>query len=195
MLKNDTDKKLSDSESVMDKSLDVDRLYWALSTLPQVGAALIAFIGFLVLDSMSKIEQRCKILEEHIRGWAKGFSKVLEKIGHPTEMGVRVIPFGKLVEIIQTLHSKHEINLVSAHEADLGSWQPLDNWRKGTRGRLRVFVSLNLFLTALPLVLIPFVENLAPYPLTFGIIWCLSVLLMVASTLWMLWRILFRPQP
>lgn len=179
----------------MDKSLDVDRLYWALSTLPQVGAALIAFIGFLVLDSMSKIEQRCKILEEHIREWAKGFSKVLEKIGHPTEMGVRVIPFGKLVEIIQTLRSAQEIMLVSPHEADLSSWQPLDNWRKGTRGRLIVFVSLNLFLTALSLVLIPFAENLAPYSLTCGIIWCLSVLLMVACTLWMLWRILFRPQP
>jgi len=179
----------------MDKPLDVDRLFWALSTLPQVGAALIAFVGFLVLDSLSKIEQRCKVLEDHIRRWAKDYSEVLGKIGHPTEMGVRVILFDKLVEIMRTLHVERKIKLVSAHEADLDSWQPLDNWRKGTRRRLIFFASLNLGLMTLSLGLLPFAKNFAPYSLTFGIMWCLGALLMAASTLWMLGRIFFRSQP
>lgn len=179
----------------MDKPLDVDPFFWALSTLPQVGAALIAFIGFLVLDSMSKIEQRCKVLEEHIRQWAKDYSEVLEKIGHPTEMGVRVILFDKLVKIVRTLHIEGKIKLVSAHEADLGSWQPLDDWRRGTRRRLIFFVCLNLGLMALSLALLPFAKNLAPYSLTFGIVWCLGALLMTTGTFWMLGRIFFRPQP
>jgi hypothetical protein len=84
----------------MDKPLDLDRLFWALSTLPLVGAALIDFVGFLVLDTMSKIDQRRKVLEEHIRGWARCYSEVLGKIRHPTEMGVRVIQFDKLVSIV-----------------------------------------------------------------------------------------------
>ena len=86
----------------MDKPLGVDPFFWALSTLPQVGAALIAFVGFLLLDSMSKIEQRCKVLEEHIRSWAKDYSEVLKRIGHPTEMGVRVILFDKLVKLVES---------------------------------------------------------------------------------------------
>ena len=179
----------------MDKPLGVEHLFWALSTLPQVCAALIAFVGFLVLDSLSKIEQRSKVLEENIRGWAKGYSKVLEKIGHPTEMGVRALLFDKLVKIIRTLHIEGEIRLVSAHEADLDSWQPLDNWKKATQVQLVYFVSLNLSVITLSLVLPPFARKLAPYSWTFGIMWCLSALAIAASTLGLLGRTVFKPQP
>ncbi len=46
--------------------MDADSLFWALSTLPQVNAALIAFIGFLVLDSLTKIDARCAVIENLI---------------------------------------------------------------------------------------------------------------------------------
>jgi len=51
----------------------------------------------------------------------------------------QIILFDKLVEIIRTLHIERKIKLVSAHEADLGSWQPLDNWKKGTGGATYIF--------------------------------------------------------
>lgn len=47
--------------------MDKESLYWTLSTLPQVCSALVAFIGFLVLDSLREIENRRSGIDDQLR--------------------------------------------------------------------------------------------------------------------------------
>jgi hypothetical protein len=44
-----------------------EALYWVLSTLPQVSAAFVAFIGFLALQSLVEPYRRCAQLEDVCR--------------------------------------------------------------------------------------------------------------------------------
>ena len=47
--------------------MDKDSLYWILSTLPQVSAAFVAFIGFLVLWKSDKLMTEKTRIEEIVR--------------------------------------------------------------------------------------------------------------------------------
>lgn len=177
-----------------------DSWFWALSTLPQVGAALIAFIGFLVIDSMSKIDSRCREIEAEIRKWVlreAGQPPSLVQ-GDPTGLGIRTMRGDRLIkEIRHACMSSPDYAKKWGSNAQswLDLWEPLNKWRENVRCYLTWFVGWNLFVMFLSLLLLPLSNALSGASAIVGVVWAVTSLSVVVSAAFMVYQILIRPQP
>ena len=181
--------------------MDADSLFWALSTLPQVNAALIAFIGFLVLDSLTKIDARCAVIENPIKDTpfdvVKLFLLGLNK-NDTRGLALRTMDGAKMMKaLIAEVDKKTSIAQAGGGhlDADIAIWKPLNQWREETVLRLRLFLIVNLFVLTLSLLLLPFSKLLASYAILVRPAWLLISLLALLSTAAMIYQIFWRPRP
>ena len=176
--------------------MNAESLYWALSTLPQVGAALIAFIGFLVLDTLGEISRRCGIIENYVRDHIG--SHPLEGVQRDVYFGYQLVRGEVLMEALEKEASKPGATekLGTGACASVGPWKPLGQWRKTTRRLLQLFVGWNLLVMGVSLALLPLSETLAA---SYGQIawqaWLAVITTVVASAVVVIWQVLLRPQP
>lgn len=181
--------------------MDADSLFWALSTLPQVNAALIAFVGFLVQDSLTKIDARCAMIENLIKDTpfdaVKLFLLGLNK-NDTRGLALKTMDGAKMMKaLIAEVDKRTTIAQAGGGhlEADIAIWKPLNQWREETRRRLRIFLFVNLCVLILSLVLLPFSKFLASYATVASPAWLLISLLAMLSTAAMVYQILWRPRP
>jgi len=177
-----------------------DSWFWALSTLPQVGAALIAFIGFLVIDSMSKIDSRCQQIEAEVRTWVLREAGQPPSLVHgdPTGLGIKTMRGDRLIKEIRSScisNANYAKRWGSGAKSWLDIWEPLNNWRENIRCYLKWFVAWNLFVMLTSLVLLPFGNALSSASAIVGVVWTATSLSVVVSTAVMVYQILIRPQP
>ena len=180
--------------------MDTESLFWALSTLPQVNAALIAFVGFLVQDSLSKIDARCAVIEDLIKNTSdnalRRFLLGLNK-NDTRGLALRTMDGGKMMKgLLAEIDRGTNIFEFGGHlQADIDIWRPLNQWREETRRRLRIFLIVNISVLSLSLVLLPFSKFLEPYAAVTGTGWFLIASLAMLSTATMAYQILWRPRP
>jgi hypothetical protein len=144
--------------------VDTDSLYWALSTLPQVAAALVAFIGFVVQQRIAEVEARAAPLEKYIRESVSRlpFPETLTK-NDPTGIGVRSVERGKLIRELRRFFAedaRHAQRWGSAISS-LDLLEPLHEWTAESRIAVIRFTIWNLFIIAASLALLPFSSRLA----------------------------------
>jgi len=173
--------------------MDKEALYWVLSTLPQVSAALVAFIGFLALQSLDEpLRRRAEFLDKsrkHVQnycapeGW-KNFATL-------TWYGIEVMSRDDLAREIDSLldaslsgtkrrfaipRKKAETEVF--HLPDDANtrtpfvilrdyrreWRIVDQQINWTQRVLKGFVSIHLLVILGTLSLIPYIPRLAGYP-------------------------------
>lgn len=180
--------------------MDADSLFWALSTLPQVNAALIAFVGFLVQDSLSKIDARCAVIEDLIRNTPYNTLKLfllgLNK-NDTRGLALRTMEGGKMMKaLLAEIDRGMNIAEFGGHlQADIDIWRPLNQWREETRRHLRIFLIVNLSVLTLSLVLLPFSKFLESYAAGAGTAWFVISSLAMVSTATMTYQVLWRLRP
>jgi hypothetical protein len=177
-----------------------ESLYWALSTLPQVTAALIAFVGFLALEVLSKMDARCGLIEDLIRQTPDHKLKLFLLNLTPSDtrgLGIRTISGGEMMKsIIRAIDEGSLAAEALGHlTADIMIWTPLNEWREKTRLRLKVFVCSNLAITIACLLLLPLSPILASYYLMASISWLVMITWVGFSAGILLYRLFWRWKP
>ena len=179
---------------------DGDSLYWAFSTLPQVSAALVAFIGFLALQSVLEISARCSAIEEDTRQFLlmnrhrlrEGSVLSAVPVGEIRTMwGVRLM--NRVLEHLSGEDTKQS-NTAGSLQSYINIWQPLHDWRQRLFRVLVVFIGWNLLLMVVSLCLLPFSSGLTSVPGVGGA-WVFACLSTVATTVVMVYEALFRSRP
>src|SRR3990167_7281168 len=100
--------------------MDKEALYWILTTLPQVAAALVAFIGFLALHSLDEPLRRREQIENFTRSdlrekRAKTYDDYLRK-----NQKMRNIVYNLLDSISGDELMKEVVSWLQPIEADIG---------------------------------------------------------------------------
>jgi len=179
--------------------MDEEALYWALSTLAQVNAALIAFVGFLSLQSIVEVSDRCKSLEEQTRDYLIRSHHYLKD--------------GALKNMPQPIyHAIDGVRLMLMAVEELGNADPSqsatvakvrsysDVWIKLYPGRgrfsrvLAVFIGWNLFMLVSCLLLLAFGPQTSEIS-GVKVAWIVACLTVLGTTLVMVYEALFRPRP
>jgi hypothetical protein len=148
--------------------MDKEALYWMLSTLPQVSAALVAFIGFLALQSLEEPRRRGAELEDKSRKHVENSyaSESWKNFGIFFE--IEVMSSKELAIKIDSLLDAHRLETPkrgSALEVLRGyrkEWRIVDQQINGTQRFLKGFVSIHLLVIGGTLSLIPYIPRLAP---------------------------------
>jgi hypothetical protein len=155
--------------TVEEDAMSEEALYWVLSTLPQVAAAFVAFIGFLALQSLVEPYRRCGQLEDSCRQHVGdvnrnvpigdfGSLKWFEIDALPAEILMRnVAKFTKEPNAPAQQQSPGTITLLSTYYRE---WERLDTQIGTTRRVLTVFVLIHVVLITVCLSLIPFITSL-----------------------------------
>src|SRR5438128_7587923 len=145
--------------------MSAETLYWILSTIPQVSAALVAFIGFLVLSILDEPSRRRQEFENLTRQEIREKTEfTLPSYQRFKEVGeqIHVIPGDKLMEMVGPLLSQPP--RLTHLERYQDGWQRLNRWIKRTRGLLLVFIFCQLVIIAASLGLIPFIPSVVSIP-------------------------------
>jgi hypothetical protein len=135
--------------------MDENSLFWLLSTLPQVSAALVALIGFLALQRLDQLSRRKSQLE------VQATDLVVTR--HP-----RKPPFDQLGTLrIQGMTGSEFMTTLRQASRDTpeyqsfswycDKWEPLDTSGKAVRNRLRSFALRNLVVICAALTILPLV--------------------------------------
>jgi len=180
--------------------VDRDSLYWTLSTLPQVSAAYIAFVGFLALESLKEPLRRQAEMENLTRrqllDWLNLPPLGALVIGmFPTFQEVRSTPGDDLMEKIGHLLKDQKIPQMAAFDEYYLVWIGANNWIRRQRGLFSVFIIINLAICLISLSLLPNVRALeGTRPGCFALAVMLAALFMILSTGWMVYHVVTRPR-
>ena len=174
--------------------MEKDALYWTLSTLPQVSAALVAFIGFLALQSLDEpLRRRAEFVDKsrkHVRDYCA--PEEWKNFVTRTWYGIEVMSRDDLAREIDSLlddaspsgtkrrfaipRKKAETEVF--HLPDDAKtrtpfivlrdyrreWRIVDQQINWTQRVLKGFVSIHLLVILGTLSLIPYIPRLAGYP-------------------------------
>lgn len=150
--------------------MDKEALYWVLSTLPQVSAALVAFIGFLALQSLDEPSRRCAQLEDSCRTYIQDINRnvPIGKFGELTWFEIDALSPEVLMENVGTfLETPNPAAMQGAPDMEkmlstyYREWERLDSQTRKTRKALAVFVVFHLLVIGVSLSLIPYIPYLA----------------------------------
>lgn len=134
--------------------MDKDALYWLLSTLPQVAAALVAFVGFLGLQRIEQISQHKASIERRARGFD---SSIYEKGKFKTGQQ-RDLELMSGVEFMLTLKaSLPDIPDNGWHKYYCNEWTPLYERVEKLQKQLNFFALKNVTVIVISLVALPFI--------------------------------------
>lgn len=173
--------------------MDKEALYWVLSTIPQVSAALVAFIGFLVMSSLDEPTRKRERFENLVR------QDLMQKLETTNTIYKRFAEVGKIeVMPADTLMDKIEFLITMSPPIEhlqkyhVG-WKPLNQWVKKVRRWLGAFVFCHLFIIAGSLCSLPFSPSISGLPyILFAIIVCIVVLAVSSGV--MIFTALYRPR-
>lgn len=151
--------------------MDKEALYWILTTLPQVAAALVAFIGFLALHSLDEPLRRREQIENLTRKdlrekRAKTYDDYLKR-----NQKMRNIAYDLLDSISGDELMKAVDLWLRPIVADIGpvkhypaTWTKLNQRIRETYRVMGVFVALHLVIIAACLAMIPYIPSLVNLP-------------------------------
>lgn len=168
--------------------MDKEALYWILTTLPQVAAALVAFIGFLALHSLDEPLRRREEIENLTRkdlrerrattyaDHLKGNKKMLDLV------------YGPLYSISGD-ELMREVDLwLKPIGADLGpvryypaTWTRLTRKIRETYWVMGVFAVLHLAIIGACLIMIPYIPSLENLP-SLKVLFIVETAIMVIAT-------------
>ena len=145
--------------------MDKETLYWVLSTLPQVSAALVAFIGFLALQSLEEPRRRRAEFEGKSRKHVLDYTRERGKnfVEPLTWFQIEVMSSDDLARRIDALASDDDTSTVILRDYRK-AWRIADQQINCTQKVLTVFVSIDLLVIGGTLSLIPYIPRLAGYP-------------------------------
>jgi hypothetical protein len=150
--------------------MEKEALYWILSTLPQVSAALVAFIGFLALQSLDEpSRRRTEFVDKsrkHVRDYceAEGWKNFVTR----TWYGIEVMSRDDLAREIDSLldaslpddaNTRTPFVVLRDYRRE---WRIVDQQINWTQRVLKGFVSIHLLVILGTLSLIPYIPRLAP---------------------------------
>jgi hypothetical protein len=153
--------------------MDNETLYWILSTLPQVSAALVAFIGFLALQSLEEPSGRRTEFEAKTRRFCDDYFAQREwaDLVEKNLFTIQVMSRDELSMFIDSILLKALFSETWKSRTDTlhlhgyrNEWKRIDQQINRTQKRLTVFVSFHLVVIVVTLSLIPFIESLKSFP-------------------------------
>lgn len=144
--------------------MDKESLYWALSTLAQVSAALVAFIGFFVLNAISEVAKAAGEIAEDAKefviryGHTQGGTSRLSLLSESEIVALSDRKF--MAYAAETQGSIGTVNI----GAQLKAWTPLDGKIREAQRVLIVFIGWNLTIICLSVSGVPLVPILVDCP-------------------------------
>jgi len=144
--------------------MDKESLYWALSTLAQVSAALVAFIGFFVLNAISEVAKAAAQIAEDAKEFVSNFPRTeggKSKLSQLSELEIRALSDRKfMVYAGETGGDIGNVNI----GAQLKAWTPLDGKIREAQRVLIVFIGWNLAIICLSVSGVALVPILVDWP-------------------------------
>ena len=166
-----------EEQSVMDK----EALYWVLSTLPQVSAALVAFIGFLALQSLDEPSRRRRQMENNCRELVKDWGEFKTLGWAEIETLSSDELMSKVRAVLKELRSETtEKGTMPAMLRDYyRGWNTADQHIRNGHLVLTVFVLFHLLVIFISLSAIPYIPCLENASWTTGATVAISILMVV----------------
>ncbi len=147
--------------------MDNEALYWILSTIPQVSAALVAFIGFLALYALAEPSRRKAEVETSARKFI-GDTRSNPAMGvniftTPPYHRLEVVSGSQLMQKVESFLNEPCSQGTSGVELQnyLGTWRELESRIRRVNRLLAGFVAWHLFLILASLALLSNVSLLA----------------------------------
>ncbi len=153
--------------------VDDQSLYWTLSTLPQVCAALVAFIGFLILQSLDEPTRRREFFYSECRGYVLANGTTQESALHAASKNIifGMEPATFMAHFELAVQKRQLKGGVPEWAGDYHlRWSETNRYIERARARLAKFVTLNLVVILASLLLLPIVPKIADYGLAMGLV-------------------------
>jgi len=168
--------------------MDKEALYWILTTLPQVAAALVAFIGFLALHSLDEPLRRREEIEHLTRKdlreqRAKAYDDFLKKNKEMTNIAYNLLYSISGYELMKAvdLWLRSITADIGPVKHNLATWTKLNQRIRETYRVMAVFVVLHLVIIAACLAMIPYIPSLVNLP-SLKLLFIGEVAIMVIAT-------------
>jgi len=168
-------------------AMEKEALYWILSTLPQVSAALVAFIGFLALQSLEEPSRRRRQMEDYCRELVKEptLNKNLGKFETLGWYAIEALSSDELMSevssVLKNLQSEtgEQGTALAILRRYYPEWNTANQKIRKVHKVLTVFVLFHLLVIFISLSAIPYIPNLENASWTAGPTVAISILMVV----------------